>query len=95
MGSESGHASVTYRGCCHSRDFASFFAEITFGIKEVLEPSGYDILLCHSRGCSERERSELNMLMGSGVDGLIVASEPPEKSPGPITTLREKEYRSC
>ena len=68
----------------------SFFAEITFGIEEVLERAGYDILLCHSRGSTDRERSELDMLMGSRVEGLIVASEQPEKAPGPIMTLLEK-----
>ena len=59
----------------------SFFAEITFGIEEALEPAGYDILLCHSRGDAGRERVEVRMLVGSKVDGLIVASEQPEDSP--------------
>ena len=69
----------------------SFFAEITCGIEEVIERAGYDILLCHSRGDEEKERSELAMLVGSRVDGLIVASVQPEKSPEPFAKLRETQ----
>jgi LacI family transcriptional regulator len=69
----------------------SFFAEITCGIEEVIEKAGYDILLCHSRGDAEKERAELRMLVGSRVDGLIVASVQPEKSPEPFANLRETE----
>ncbi len=65
----------------------SFFAEITCGVEEVIEKSGYDILLCHSRSNPERERSEINMLVASRVDGLIVASVQPEQSPEPFTRL--------
>ncbi|HLJ47976.1 MAG TPA: LacI family DNA-binding transcriptional regulator [Bryobacteraceae bacterium] len=67
----------------------SFFAEITCGVEEVIEKSGYDILLCHSRSNAERERSEISMLVGSRVDGLIVASVQPEQSPEPFTRLTE------
>src|SRR5947209_3244005 len=69
----------------------SFFAEITCGIEEVVETAGFDILLCHSRGDAEREKAEINMLAGSRVDGLIVASEQPEKAPQPFTRLAEAE----
>jgi LacI family transcriptional regulator len=69
----------------------SYFAEITFGIEVAVDKAGYDILLCHSRGNAEREMEEINMLVGSRVDGLIVASEQPEKSPGPFTALKERE----
>lgn len=58
----------------------SFFAEITYGVEEMLEKSGYDILLCHSRGSVEKERAEIDMLIDSRVDGLIIASEQPESS---------------
>src|SRR5438552_13873643 len=40
----------------------SFFAEITFGIEEVCDKTGYNLLLCHSRSDIERERSEVGML---------------------------------
>lgn len=69
----------------------SYFAEITFGIEQVIDKAGYDILLCHSRGDAEKEKEEINTLVGSRVDGLIVASEQPEKSPGIFAELKEKE----
>jgi LacI family transcriptional regulator len=69
----------------------SFFAEITTGIEEVLERSGYDILLCHSRGRAAREVSEIGMLSSSRVDGLIVASTQGIYSPGILQELRHRE----
>jgi len=68
----------------------SYFAEITFGIEQVLDRFGYDILLCHSRGDSGKEKAEIDMLVGSRVAGLIVASEQPEKSDETFTELRRK-----
>ena len=62
----------------------SFFAEITYGVEEVLEKAGYDILLCHSRGSVDKERAEIDTLIDSRVDGLIIASEQPETSPQPF-----------
>lgn len=67
----------------------SFFAEITCGVEEIVEKSGYDILLCHSRGDAARERDEVNMLVGSRVDGLIVASVQPERTPDVFTSLKD------
>jgi LacI family transcriptional regulator len=66
----------------------SFFAEIINGIEDVLEKAGYDILLCHSRSDPERERNEIQALIGGRMDGLIVAPEQPEKSPQPFVDLR-------
>ncbi len=65
----------------------SFFAEIITGIEDVLEKAGYDILLCHSRSDPERERTEIQALIESRIDGLIVAPEQPEKSPEPFVEL--------
>jgi LacI family transcriptional regulator len=58
----------------------SYFAEITRGIEEVIEKAGYSLLLCHSRMDPGRERREIDTLVGSRVEGLIVASEQSEKS---------------
>ncbi len=69
----------------------SFFAEITTGAEEVLERSGYDILLCHSRSAAARETSEIGMLSASRVDGLIVASTQAIHSPGIFRELRARE----
>jgi LacI family transcriptional regulator len=68
----------------------SYFAEITFGVEEVLDGFGYDILLCHSRGDSGKEKTEIDMLVGSRVAGLIVASEQPEKSDAIFAQLRKR-----
>jgi len=69
----------------------AFFAEITTGIEETVEKAGYDLLLCHSRGDPARERAEIQMLVGSNVDGLIVASVQPESSPAAFVELRSRE----
>ncbi len=66
----------------------SYFAEITFGVEQVLDRVGYDILLCHSRGDGGKEKAEIDMLVGSRVAGLIIASEQSEKSDGMFTELR-------
>ena len=68
----------------------TFFAEITRGVEETLDLEGYDLLLCHSRGDPERERAEIDMLVGSRVDGLIVASEQPADFPETFLNLKER-----
>ena len=68
----------------------SFFTEIVTGIEEVVEKAGYDILLCHSRSDPARERSEIETLTGSRVDGLIVAPVQPEQEPGPFADLHRR-----
>jgi LacI family transcriptional regulator len=67
-----------------------FFAEIARGVEETIDSEGYDLLLCHSRRDPERERHELDMLMGSRVDGLIVASEQPQDDPRTFVELQER-----
>jgi len=69
----------------------SFFSEMTCGVEEIVDQAGYDILLCHSRGNPEKEKEEINTLVGSMVAGLIVASVQPENSPGPLIDLRRRE----
>ena len=68
----------------------TFFAEITRGVEDTLDREGYDLLLCHSRGDPEREKSEIDVLVGSRVDGLIVASEQPADSPESFINLRAR-----
>ncbi len=67
----------------------SFFAEITAGVEEIIEPAGYNLLLCHSRGDIARETSALSMLVGSHVDGLIVATVHPALEAEEFVRLRE------
>src|SRR3954451_7048697 len=53
----------------------SFFSEITRAVQETVEPHGYDLMLCHTHGDVQREHAAIDMLLGSRVDGLIVASQ--------------------
>jgi len=68
-----------------------FFADVISGIEEVLDAANYDILLCHSRGNPEREQTEIRTLIGSHVDGLIVASVQPWKSPAFFVDLQKQQ----
>src|SRR3954468_15201020 len=69
----------------------SYFAEITGGIEEVVEKAGYDLLLCHSGMDPARERAEIDTLIGSKVDGLIIASEQPQDAPQSFVDLRKRK----
>ena len=69
----------------------SFFAEIISGIEEVLEKAGYDILLCHSRGDPARERNEIQALIESQIDGLVVAPAQFEKDAAPFVELQRRK----
>jgi DNA-binding LacI/PurR family transcriptional regulator len=69
----------------------SFFAEVLSGAEDVLDQSGYDVLLCHSRTDPARERSEVEALTASHIDGLIVAPVQPEKSPELFLELENRD----
>lgn len=68
----------------------SYFSEITRAVQETMEAHGYDLMLCHTHGDVVRERAAINMLLGSRVDGLVVASQQPESDPGIFSELREQ-----
>jgi LacI family transcriptional regulator len=69
----------------------SFFAEITRGIEEVVQKAGYNLLLCHSSQNPVKESSEIEMLVESRIEGIIVASEQPEKSAAIFEELRAND----
>src|SRR5918992_837170 len=52
----------------------SFFVEIVAGIETVASAQGYGLLLCSSSEDPLKERSELEMLRGRQVDGIVLAS---------------------
>jgi DNA-binding LacI/PurR family transcriptional regulator len=52
----------------------SFFGEIIGGLQDVLEQEGYSLILSNSSEDPERERREIDMLVGSRAEGLVVAS---------------------
>lgn len=59
----------------------SFFAEIVQGVQDSIELAGYSLMLCNSAADAAREQKEIEMLLSSRVDGLLVASPRPEDSP--------------
>ncbi|MFB3906400.1 MAG: LacI family DNA-binding transcriptional regulator [Acidobacteriota bacterium] len=67
----------------------SFFAEVTRGLEEAMSRAGYNVLLCDSWLDAEREKAEIEMLVSSTVDGLVIASEQSEKSPHIFRKLQE------
>jgi len=64
----------------------SFFAEILSGIELVASERGYGLLLCSSGENPAKERSELQLLHGRQVDGIILA---PSHGSGNGEILRE------
>jgi LacI family transcriptional regulator len=52
----------------------SFFVEIIQGIEPVASVRGFGLLLCSSGEDPGKERSELEMLRGRQVDGIVLAS---------------------
>ena len=57
----------------------SFFAEITRGIQEVLEPYAYNLVLCNTNRDPATEIREIEALLSAHVDGLLIASDQPEE----------------
>jgi DNA-binding LacI/PurR family transcriptional regulator len=66
----------------------SFFSEITRAVQDSIEPFGYDLMLCHSSGDPERERTAIETLLGSRVEGLMVASSRRADDPGIFAELK-------
>src|SRR3989454_11596740 len=54
----------------------SFFVEVIAGIEPVASVRGFGLLLCSSGEDPAKERSELEMLRGRQVDGVVLASAP-------------------
>jgi LacI family transcriptional regulator len=52
----------------------SFFVEIIAGIEPVASVRGFGLLLCSSGEDPRKERSELELLRGRQVDGIVLAS---------------------
>jgi len=52
----------------------SFFVEVINGIEPVASVRGYGLLLCSSSEDAGKERSDLEMLRGRQVDGIVLAT---------------------
>lgn len=68
----------------------NFFADVISGIEEVLDAANYDLLLCHTRSDPDRERMEIQTLVGNHIDGLIVAPVQHMKSPDLYLDLQKQ-----
>lgn len=68
----------------------SYFSEITQVVQEKLEQQGYALMLCHTDGNPAREKSSIDMLLGSRVDGLLIASSFSSNDPGLFQGLRNE-----
>jgi LacI family transcriptional regulator len=52
----------------------SFFAEIATAVAATLVPSGYHIVISHTRENVVEEKAQIDLLVSRKVDGLIIAS---------------------
>ena len=52
----------------------SFFVEVVAGIEPLASARGFGLLLCSSGEDPRKERSELELLRGRQVDGVVIAS---------------------
>jgi len=66
----------------------SFFVEIVAGIEPVASEKGYGLLLCSSGENPDKERSELQLLYGRQVDGIVLASAPGDSNGELLTEFR-------
>jgi LacI family transcriptional regulator len=66
----------------------SFFVEIVAGIETIASAQGYGLLLCSSSEDPLKERSELEMLRGRQVDGIVLASTDGAANAELLTKLR-------
>ncbi|MEJ5251153.1 MAG: LacI family DNA-binding transcriptional regulator [Chthonomonadetes bacterium] len=57
-----------------------FYAHVLEGIDKVAYPKQHGVLIAHSDGYPERERSVIEMLIDKRVDGLIVAPCDPQEN---------------
>lgn len=67
----------------------SFFVEVISGMEPVVSARGYGLLLCSSGEDPDKERSELEMLRGRQVDGIVLASAHGSANDDLLTQLTE------
>lgn len=50
-----------------------FFSSIIRGIEDVVNKSGYNIIICQSNDSLEKEKANIKTLLGAQVDGILVS----------------------
>jgi LacI family transcriptional regulator len=51
----------------------NFFASVVRGIEDVVNDSGYNIIICQSNDSVEKEKANINTLLEAQVDGIIAS----------------------
>lgn len=68
----------------------TYYSEITRGAQEVLREAGYHLLLCMSNRDAQTEVEEINVLLSSQSEGLLVVSEQQEANSGMFNDIRRQ-----
>lgn len=66
----------------------NYYSEITRGAQEVLREAGYHLLLCMSNRDAQTEVEEMNVLLSTRSEGLLVVSEQHESNAGVFAEVR-------
>lgn len=51
----------------------NFFSSVIGGIEDVVNKSGYNIIICQSNDSVEKEKNNIKTLLGAQVDGILVS----------------------
>jgi LacI family transcriptional regulator len=68
----------------------TYYSEITRGAQEVLREAGYHLLLCMSNRDAQTEVEEINVLLSTQSEGLLVVSEQQESKAGMFEDIRRQ-----
>ncbi|MBL8232740.1 MAG: LacI family DNA-binding transcriptional regulator [Bryobacterales bacterium] len=68
----------------------TYYSEITRGAQEVLREAGYHLLLCMSNRDAQTEVEELNVLLSTQSEGLLVVSEQHESKAAMFDEIRRQ-----
>jgi LacI family transcriptional regulator len=53
---------------------SNFFGSVIRGIEEELNPHGYHVIICQTDGLEEKEVSNIEALLNSQVDGILIST---------------------
>ncbi|PWJ40202.1 LacI family transcriptional regulator [Sediminitomix flava] len=67
-----------------------FFAKIITGVQEVAYNSGYNVIMCQTNESYEREKTDINALFSSRVDGMLISVAKETEDFSHITNIYNK-----
>ncbi len=68
---------------------STYFVYAARGIEDVANKNGYHLIICNTDDSLEKQRAYIDLLIGSSVDGVIVASV--NRSPRPLQPLLQRD----